>query len=1455
MPNESHARQNVSSTSKATVTNLPAPVGATASEPLFAFAPISTGASLSPAAAVHLQHAVGNRAVTTLLSRSTILQTKLQLGPAGDRYEQEADQVAQQVVRQMDGPKPVQRVEDDEEEELVQTKPFLPQVSRIQRHADHQDDDEEIMRKVDGAAISRLQPPSLKDRTLAYANIGRQNVLPKLSAWRADQLQRHPHHDDDELQRAIEEEDEPVQLKPSHGLEGGEVDSSVAQEIQSSRGGGRPMDDQVRGSMEQGFGADFSGVRIHTGGRADALNRSLNARAFTVGSDVFFRHGEYNPGNSGGKQLLAHELTHTIQQGAAPAGRSIQAQREDRAKSRKHTMTRNAVVDQLQRDDVQSSVAKIIDAGVNVTNSTGGVNQVGHAMDVWVDIDAGDNSVTPASARPNTVYGLELEYWEYVNVPNDNQGATGEKPWNDIYAMKPDATTFGKAAGGCDKTWSQAVSEAAAGTLKGKHRIGFQDIPGLIPKAGRNVERTLKFRIIFNDGNQRREIFATQLLRMNNGQMGYSAYTDTVGNNVESHGFGTHGYQTGSVAEQQALGRENNKLTAAGLPSKAEIMNKLSTEAKSGVQTFVAHILQGTAVPFIDEEMIEWLGQVAGDKQAAALQGGWSGIAKNMAGDLHEGVASGNFMVPSIQGTKRVQMPVTGGLLVAIVNQNRILRMYFTDNTKKAIDMGRVQGGGQGRTVHARSFAEIPTEIFQQSFEIAKSVSTHSTTKPLKLNAKNAHLRDFTQQGANYIVKVKKQVGAQIKQDGTVNVFEPEVRDITGEWVKAKFGAKTGFIRISKLTGLQDATNWKKKAEGAIAAPTGGKDAQTQAMAPYFERELRARGSGYAVYGQLLTQYKGFEEILDTTYKNVFDEPRLIKAKVDLESSKMVSDVQRFAALARRHNGNHAGMINDVMLGLKRRPGKGDDMETVYNQHVPPLGLNVPATLGDIVSTHFMNTFRQRGSGYAVYNELLKDYPDFDYRLKPAYRHVFGEDQLKTMMKQRQDAEFAEDVPDPDSMDNLLDWINFKQHGLFTQANFSPKVGNTDNKFDVEFDPKTNKLKLIVKIAFEFADGDVASNPVSPEADPTSKFGRGKWTDPDKDDYKQRYKASTVDVFNNSGIKISCIKPGWEDIVVTPQFEIREVPAGGGEHFVSRAGKSYLSGTGAGKKMMKGQAGARPGFQAIYETDVHDKLRDPSVHAYLHQAEKEQNIEPAYKLDRQRLEKMLAQYGTITSPVVDSIRRLVDNLKRLSIPSDLAHLHPLEVHVETSDANQAQRFAQGLKARLQQSGVGNPILVHHAVNAQPSFKVIAAPEDPAVKQTYVNSWSRLTAAHEFGHMIGLIDEYYEASSADSVKMMISAGFLPPGTRGDHLKLNPPKSNMAKQQAQKQTDQMKALKRAGIESPDLAMDAPGSQYNKDPKSTSLMSGGYRVEQQHFLSAWEALAEVTKTYVAEKFWKIT
>lgn len=94
----------------------------------------------------------------------------------------------------------------------------------------------------------------------------------------------------------------------------GPLDPEIGQEIGRARGGGSPLPEPVQADMQTNLGADLSSVRVHTDAKADALSRSVQAEAFTTGTDVFFRSGAYTPESTSGRRLLAHELTHVVQQ-------------------------------------------------------------------------------------------------------------------------------------------------------------------------------------------------------------------------------------------------------------------------------------------------------------------------------------------------------------------------------------------------------------------------------------------------------------------------------------------------------------------------------------------------------------------------------------------------------------------------------------------------------------------------------------------------------------------------------------------------------------------------------------------------------------------------------------------------------------------------------------------------------------------------------------------------------------------------------------------------------------------------------------------------------------------------------------------------------------------------------------------------------------------------------------
>ena len=222
-----------------------------------------------PADILALQRTAGNGAV------SELIQAKLKVGPAGDHYEREADRVAEQVMSMpavspkatgSRGDSPVQRQEAEEED--LQAKPLIESITPL------------VQRQ--GEAEAFQMKPSTEG-----------------------------------LQR--QEEEQELQMKPLVQRQGDgsfEAGSEVESRLAGRKGGGSPLPDGVRAFMEPRFGADFGGVRVHTDGEAAQLTRQVSAQAFTHGQDIYVGEGRYDPGSEEGKRLLAHELTHTIQQGA-----------------------------------------------------------------------------------------------------------------------------------------------------------------------------------------------------------------------------------------------------------------------------------------------------------------------------------------------------------------------------------------------------------------------------------------------------------------------------------------------------------------------------------------------------------------------------------------------------------------------------------------------------------------------------------------------------------------------------------------------------------------------------------------------------------------------------------------------------------------------------------------------------------------------------------------------------------------------------------------------------------------------------------------------------------------------------------------------------------------------------------------------------------------------------------
>ena len=131
-------------------------------------------------------------------------------------------------------------------------------------------------------------------------------------------------------------------------------------------GSGSPLADPVREDMESRLGADFSGVRVHTGDEAHQSARAVNAHAYTVGSDIVFQRGNYDTDSQAGRTMLAHELTHVIQQRSGPVDGtpteggfkvSDPADRFEReaAANAEHVMSRPATVGVQRQEDEEAA--------------------------------------------------------------------------------------------------------------------------------------------------------------------------------------------------------------------------------------------------------------------------------------------------------------------------------------------------------------------------------------------------------------------------------------------------------------------------------------------------------------------------------------------------------------------------------------------------------------------------------------------------------------------------------------------------------------------------------------------------------------------------------------------------------------------------------------------------------------------------------------------------------------------------------------------------------------------------------------------------------------------------------------------------------------------------------------------------------------------------------------------
>ncbi|GEM_PF-6517978 len=210
------------------------------------------------------------------------IQPKLEVNPPNDIYEKQADEVADRVSRMPANPSDNLQMQPKEDEE-----------KKLQMKSE--DEDKNLQMKPEEEDKKLQMKPEDEDK----------------------KLQMKPKEDESVSMKPEEEEKGKIQMSAgsSSNNQVPQVSSSLASQLQSTKGQGSLLSEGVSQEMGQKIVGDFSNVRVHTDDNAVQMNKEFGSKAFTHGNDIYFNSGKYNPESTSGKHLLSHELTHTVQQG------------------------------------------------------------------------------------------------------------------------------------------------------------------------------------------------------------------------------------------------------------------------------------------------------------------------------------------------------------------------------------------------------------------------------------------------------------------------------------------------------------------------------------------------------------------------------------------------------------------------------------------------------------------------------------------------------------------------------------------------------------------------------------------------------------------------------------------------------------------------------------------------------------------------------------------------------------------------------------------------------------------------------------------------------------------------------------------------------------------------------------------------------------------------------------
>lgn len=255
----------------------------------------------------------------------TSVQTKLKIGAPGDKYERQADAMADKVVNT---PAQTPSVQTKDADSHVQRQGTEEEAQPKLQRQEEQEMQTKLQRQEEEEAQTKLQRQEEEEAQAKLQRQEEEEAQPKLQKQEEEEAQTKLQRQEEEeaqakLQRQEEEEaqpklqkqeeEEPAQAKLQRKEET-EATPSFEARLAGTKGGGSPMPKEVRDEMEQKFGTTFKKVKIHADPMSYDLCEEIKAQAFTRGNHIYFNKGKYQPSTKEGMLLLAHELTHVVQQ-------------------------------------------------------------------------------------------------------------------------------------------------------------------------------------------------------------------------------------------------------------------------------------------------------------------------------------------------------------------------------------------------------------------------------------------------------------------------------------------------------------------------------------------------------------------------------------------------------------------------------------------------------------------------------------------------------------------------------------------------------------------------------------------------------------------------------------------------------------------------------------------------------------------------------------------------------------------------------------------------------------------------------------------------------------------------------------------------------------------------------------------------------------------------------------